>query len=98
MSGTTLDQEEADFCTQFHALANRLPTGTEVPTWSRIHLTQKPPQETLTNYYAYCRATFQHVLDTLGSSNTQRIGTAHTHTNWLPLPNQPANTPLTRSP
>jgi hypothetical protein len=53
MSGTTLDQEEADFSTQFHVLANRLPTGTDVPTWSRIILTQNPPQGTLTNYYAY---------------------------------------------
>ena len=32
MSGTTLDSEEADFCTQFHVLANRLPTETDVPT------------------------------------------------------------------
>jgi hypothetical protein len=58
MSGTTLDQEEAEFCTQFHALANRLLTGTDIPTWSRIVLTQNPPQGSLTNYYAYRRAAF----------------------------------------
>ena len=58
MSGTTLDQEEAEFCTQFHSLANRLPTGTDALTWSRIILTQHPSQETLTNYYAYRRVAF----------------------------------------
>ena len=76
MSGTTLDPEEADFSTQFHTLANRFPTGTDIPTWSRIILTQHPPQGSLTNYYAYRRAAFQHVLDTHNAPSAHHTPTA----------------------
>jgi len=88
MSGTELDQEEADFYTQFHAMANRPPMGTDIPTWSRIILTQNPPQGSLTNYYAYRRAAFQHLLDT------------HNAPSYHPTPTesrQPSPTPTGRN-
>jgi hypothetical protein len=88
MTGTTLDPEEADFSTQFHTLANRLPTGTDIPTWSRIILTQHPPQGSLTNYYAYRRAAFQHVLDTQNAPSAHHTPTAS---------EQPTPTPTGRS-
>ena len=67
MASPTPEQEELEFSSQFWAIAHRPPPGEDIPTWSRIILTQDPPQGLLLNYYAYRRAAFQHVIDTHGA-------------------------------
>ena len=43
MTSPTPELEELEFNRQFMGLTNRSPTGEDIPTWSRIVLTQDPP-------------------------------------------------------
>jgi len=101
MTSPTPEPEEQEFNRQFMGLTNRSPTGEDIPTWSRIILTQDPPQGLLLNYYAYRRAAFQHVLTTQGlpsvhgTPDPTRPATPAATGRESPAEPLPTSTPLT---
>ena len=104
LASPTPEPEELEFSSHFWAIANRPPTSEDIPTWSRIILTQNPPQGLLLNYYAFRRAAFQHVLETYGapSAHTTPHPTGPTTPiasgRGSPTDTLPTYTPLTSSP